>query len=491
VTDAAGRFEILSLPRGRVLLRVRHPEHAVRDVEVDVPGSGETATLDPLQLQARVEVRGRVLRGARPLAGAIVFANQGQAVVEHAATGPDGTFVLRELGPGTHRIRARFSTLKVQTLEPPLVVVPGQPLPELEIRFEPGRVVRGSVVDAEGRPVPDALVMVADEALAAVRTGPDGQFAVEAPFDQTQLRVIRFEPMLVERRSVPKDATEPIEIRLPLGPRGGLQAKLLALPARAPVAGAIVRLEPMDPPGSADPTALERRRVAGRFVPATAGMLEVIELPAGRAMLALEAPGFAPHRVEVEIPPNARLDLGTILLEPGACFAGRVVDPLGRPIAGAAVHLGRELDFNLPGFAPTLRSDASGEFVVHGVGPQSRELYVRAPGHATGAHSIAIPEELLCDDPVPIVLPRGARLQVRVEDPGGREAGLVTVLLRRQAATLAVGFTADDGRVMFDHLRPGKYELHLPQHRDQPVLIELPPDAQQIDTVVEIEREGR
>lgn len=491
VTDRDGRFTITMLPAGRVQLVLVHSSHAVQELDIVVPEPGMPLELADVKLQSPVEVHGRVVRGGQPLPGAVVFANRGQLIADYAVTDANGDFHLRKLGPGRYRLRARFSTARVETLDKPLEIEAGRPVAPLEICCEPVRQVSGRVVDLAGKPVPETLLLVLKEAGASARSGPDGRFVIEVPerSDGTTLRVIKFDPEVVLQQPVPREMTEDLVIVLPLGPRArSVSAKVLALPARTPITNAIVRLDPLDLPPEAKPAEVRQRTVLGRVVELTAGELRLVELPAGRALLSIEGRGLAPHRVEVDLRADEDHDLGTILLEQGAQLQGRVVGPDGRGVAGATIHIGRALDLALPGFAPALRSDAEGKFSIHGIGPHSRRVQVAAPGFAPGTQLVDIPADLLRSEPLPIVLQRGTRLRVRVQTPEQRGLALVTVVLRRQGAWLTSGVTAEDGLAEFDHLAPGSYELLLPQHREQMQQIELAAGAETQEVLVKVER---
>jgi RNA polymerase sigma-70 factor (ECF subfamily) len=84
--------------------------------------------------------------------------------------------------------------------------------------------------------------------------------------------------------------------------------------------------------------------------------------------------GFASHAEHFQLQPDQTVDLGRIVLVPGGAIAGRVVDPSGRPVAGAIVTTG-EVD---------LRVDMESARVLR-------------TWHGTG-REISIPRELTAED---------------------------------------------------------------------------------------------
>jgi uncharacterized GH25 family protein len=91
--------------------------------------------------------------------------------------------------------------------------------------------------------------------------------------------------------------------------------------------------------GSADEPAFEG-------VTGADGRFEIRDLPAGNWSLEARASGFAPLTVPgLTLPEGAGstglidlIDLGTVVLTPGAAVEGYVVDPRGHPVEGAEVH---------------------------------------------------------------------------------------------------------------------------------------------------------
>lgn len=96
----------------------------------------------------------------------------------------------------------------------------------------------------------------------------------------------------------------------------------------------------------------------------------------GLVRIAVRAAGFAPLDVELPISSSTR-NVGDLRLDAGAVVAGRIVDHIGRPVAGAVIHRRRTGESPFAFFggsgAPVGESDANGNFRVDqlAVGPWS------------------------------------------------------------------------------------------------------------------------
>ncbi|HEX6881818.1 MAG TPA: carboxypeptidase regulatory-like domain-containing protein, partial [Planctomycetota bacterium] len=141
-----------------------------------------------------------------------------------------------------------------------------------------------------------------------------------------------------------------------------------------------------------------------------------------------------------------------------ASVRGVVRDAAGRPVAGALVAWG------IPDQFPAGRAttDASGTFVLEGLGPGELALQAGGGDHgrATTRVTLAAGDELAWNP----VLERGAELGGRLVLPGGApHAGARVELWRTDSATLWCDATrtGDDGRFALPNLPPGAFELHV------------------------------
>ncbi len=79
-----------------------------------------------------------------------------------------------------------------------------------------------------------------------------------------------------------------------------------------------------------EPVAAEIADAEGRF--------ELAVRQDGSFQVVVEASGFAPFRKEVSAYLERRTDVGELVLDPGVFLSGRVLDPGGRPVEGAAIR---------------------------------------------------------------------------------------------------------------------------------------------------------
>ncbi len=190
--------------------------------------------------------------------------------------------------------------------------------------------------------------------------------------------------------------------RLP-EPHEPLAGRLLAAPGGRAVAGAMVW-------SGEDPAAWTRSDEAGRF-----------RLPwpvrGDRFDLHVTADGFLPV-VERRHPASGDAADPDLVLAPAAPLAGRVVDELGQPIAGAEVEATTDA---LP--SARARSGADGSFLLRGIWPHAvYRIVARAGGHALAGRAVETSAGAPGQAPEPLAafsLCRQLPLELTVRDPAG------------------------------------------------------------------------
>lgn len=177
-----GRFRFAGLRGGSYLVRAGPLDGAVGVERVGVPARGEIALV--LVLEAGGVLAGRVEdpQGA-PLAGVRVrAARRGLAFGVERRTDAAGRFRLEGLPDGSYVVRAIPEGMLSEP--PPLVleVIGGHGPPDVVLRLEPGAVLVGRVVAADGGPAGGAMVSVYDAEhrhANTVTAAPDGSFRVD------------------------------------------------------------------------------------------------------------------------------------------------------------------------------------------------------------------------------------------------------------------------------------------------------------------------
>ncbi|HET9229567.1 MAG TPA: carboxypeptidase-like regulatory domain-containing protein, partial [Thermoanaerobaculia bacterium] len=234
--------------------------------------------------------------------------------------------------------------------------------------------------------------------VTATQTDAAGRFSLEAPSSGIWRVVVR-NPTPVQ--SPPLPVVEPLELPdawAPFHPAAPAAppAEPLVLSgqvvdaSRKPIPSALVW-------ASADPGAFVRTDAEGRFQLAAPGRrrfdLEVI------------APGYLLKKALVLRPQLVSRKIGTLALERAGTIRGKVVDPRGQPLAGAAVVAGTD----------RATTDRQGRFELRRLRPgQAYEVRASRPGSFPRTERATVPRELTL-----VLSPsRGAR--GKVQDPDGK-----------------------------------------------------------------------
>ncbi len=151
-------------------------------------------------------------------------------------------------------------------------------------------------------------------------------------------------------------------------------------------------------------------------------------------------------------PPTAALVDGTDVqvMKLGLPVVGRVLDPEGRPIAGASVVATPMPDLLADEELPRATTDGDGRFRFPHAKPGPLHLIARAPGRGPGVAEVDVAADL---EPAEIRLEPGKTLAGRVVDAGGRPLAraFVNVDSWRRYRCLGVYLATDaDGRFRWD-----------------------------------------
>ncbi len=165
-------------------------------------------------------------------------------------TGADGSFRLEAIDPGTYRVTARARGYGAGEAYP-VVVRENEPDPELELNLERGWIMRGRLVDPQGRGVPGALAVVAPQGAAEsgylpAQTDGTGRFRITAPAD-APVNVAAISPRFAP--AVRNDVEQPVdedtfEVVLQASAGGTLRVRVVHR-GGGPVPGAQIAFRPV------------------------------------------------------------------------------------------------------------------------------------------------------------------------------------------------------------------------------------------------------
>lgn len=314
--------------------------------------------------------------------------------------------------------------------------------------------IAGRVVDDTGAPIEGAIVhAVPEEAMrpgfwrptaapdldsqeGRTTTGPDGSFRIDTIGNRSTYTVFaRGSGWVGERmRNVTPDH-EPLEFVLEVGE---LVRGVVLDPRGRPVAGARVQAGPtmtklgdsMFIPAGGHFDQDELMPVAETGAD---GTFSLAEIPQGDFSLAASHDRFGPSEVVNLMQGQVGL---TLELRPNAGIEGRVIDPDGRPVAGATVStmaLGFWAGTN--GDSNSTRTDELGIFRLEGLSAGQHRIVVRAEGFPTrnDRAGVVVGEGTFVTD-VEIVLERGASVRgIVVATDGAPVEGAVVSLDREEA----------------------------------------------------------
>lgn len=474
-SDAQGRFRLEVTPDG-YRVRISHPHWVPQTLRVGPVA--ETAARPPLRivLQAGGRARGKIQDPeGRPVPGAEVILtasterkawrrsfhrdldrlNYPSAVA--ATTDRDGRFQLE------HIPREAFDLWVNQAGFSPLMVR-GQALSDPTgttdlgtLTLEPGIVLDGTVVDAQGHPLagatvaarpPNSFPLSGDPpAPDSTRTDAVGRFALRGLPPAEALEIFAWRPGY-RREALPR-LEPPVHgpLRLTLHRLGRVRGTVED-ERGSPVAGATIRFSPrdrpMEPPQERPPS------------DARGGFL-LDDVAPGSIAVSVEAEGYLPAEpLLLEVPEGQELADVEARLRHGATIAGTVTDAAGKPVVGAQVSLpGRDLP-QAGWLTPPRRAstDGDGHYLLRGVAEGPGSVVAERPGLARAARDLEVRPGL---NSVDLQLGNGLILAGRVADEAGHPLGDAFLLLN--GAKFEGTASLADGTFRFTGLPAGPYEL--------------------------------
>lgn len=492
-TDDRGFARLFVVPGERHDIHVSAADGRAARVAIEAPPPDRDAAASEsvVVVVADVVVADVSVVGAVPAAwGGRVASSRGQVPIAHAVvwraddpaafarTDSEGRFRLppRSRPRGLDDRRPGVDTLRVAAWGYLPVAVPvATASASGRLVLRPAARLRGVVVDAAGRGIPDAVVhaATADDAPVTARSAGDGAFVLPSvPLGRSVQLLARRAGFIPARLEVPLaragERSESHELRVRLD-RGRFGHGMVLDEAEQPVADASITLA-RSPDGTG-------ARVAGqeplRALSDNQGRFVLTDIPPGRFDLSARAVRFAPVTVPgITIEGgDAPVDLGTLILGPGVVIAGQVLDTTGQPVANAAIRARSEvalseevLSASGDGAAPSVLSaeppeawsDADGQFSIGDLAPgQKVTLQVMRQGYATARiEAVRAPANDL-----EVVLEEAMALRGVVRDELGHPIADAHLHLARESSATA---GADTERAGQPAPRPARFATSAP-----------------------------
>jgi RNA polymerase sigma factor (sigma-70 family) len=187
-TDADGRFVLDGFPPASVTV-LAGKANVGRSASIQLPASPESATLD-LVLAATSGMEGKITRDGKPLPDTVVIANPIGAVASNffVVTGPDGTFALDALAPGSYIVYPMLGGGggRPKDMYMKRVEVARGAKAKVEIDATPGPITLAVTVKTDkGAPLPMAQLItfqgtVAPQTVEELRDGTNMPFSDQA-----------------------------------------------------------------------------------------------------------------------------------------------------------------------------------------------------------------------------------------------------------------------------------------------------------------------
>ncbi len=453
VSDTNGFFSIPDRRPGEKLdLIVEKPGYAEGRV-----ASVEAPTRQPIsvRLQRASRLRGEVVDSTgRPVGDATVTVTIHMEVTMgsmsrsggSARTDADGVFVIEEVDPGKIELIVQAEGYR-HTQVSSLVVEPERDLEDIRVVLEPGATVSGRVTDATGRPVADAMVMLADSGrlYSGIQqsgiTGADGRYRLNgiAPGPRS----------VTARHERYRAATREIEVEL------GNNVLDLVFEGGATVSGRVVDESGQPVVGAG--VSLSTSEVLGwqaqSHLTDTTGAFSIVGVEPGTFTLTATKEGFGGGVVE-------ELEVGVgdvsgieIRLATGSAIVGRLLGL--EPSDYASVQV---MAMKVPSTVAMGRVDGEGGFRIEDLAPGE----YRVQAHIGMGTRQAVLESVIVDPGggetlVDLEFATGFTLSGTVLKGGDPATGIYVSAIGKDVASSSGGTTDSEGRFQLKGLQAGTH----------------------------------
>ena len=390
-TDSNGRFQLQLKRAGSHGVWVEAKGLAARHLDDVQPGANLR-----VMLEKGGSIDGMVRDGSSgaPLSGARVEASTAGGIpVVLAPEEPDagrviattdtaGRYRLEGLASGLYDVsavsrgfgRALHGSVKVGSSKVDLFLFPGASL-------------SGTVTGPAGKPVDGALVSVeAGTYYSGLTDTPAVKTDAQGRFELLGLKPGSYTVVAQREGLAPGITTDVLVLD------GDTTTTTVALASGTTVTGRLIGASKRPVPGPVSVAELDGRAPPAslasrlRVEAGRTGRFRIDALPPGSHTLVVEAPGFAPVRVKVEVSGNApSVDLGDMPLATGITIRGHVRDGTGQPVADAGLSAS-PLGGSRTARSAEGRSQTDGSYVIAGLSRTGYAVSVRAEGFASSVH---------------------------------------------------------------------------------------------------------
>ncbi|HZM01122.1 MAG TPA: carboxypeptidase-like regulatory domain-containing protein, partial [Planctomycetota bacterium] len=436
--------------------------------------AGVVRTLDELPLaEADVELR-RLDLSISDMSGMMEDGGRGSET-----TDAEGRFAFESVPDGSYQVVLDEDGYRDSRSEK-LVLVSGREVADLSLLADPGLSVAGRVVDAEGRPVPQARVSGRrPRSLTDLFANLNDHLIRDTADEEGRFRLAGFDPGAVTLEAEAAgfiDAGQDVqagatELTVTLQPSCSLSGIVVSTADGEPVRDFSVKLKPaagiFDP---SDPFGIEKRiegaRADRRFRDREDGTFTLEDLEPGDFDLSVQAAGFGDTTVAgIELGSEGRKGV-VVMLPPESVVTGRVVSArTGLAIEGATISPARgsaieQMFEGAMGKGPRDTTDAEGRFRLDGLGARPLSLHVRHPSFRERTEEAVVLAPGETRDLGTIALSNGGAVRGRVLDTHGRGVPSVVVLLTNSTgSTIKRDSTDPEGRYEIGGLPPGTFNV--------------------------------